>query len=291
MAMLVGSLSLAQEVWPLYAGIGPYGLDVPDTESSAAATTGNRRTYVTQVTRPTITVFLPKSNAKLRTAVLICPGGGYSRLSIEDGGYEAAKDLAEQGIVGIVLKYRTQREGAYTNYQQVPLTDLQTAMQLVYTKASTWNIDTTRIGILGFSAGGHLTALAVSRATQHKPAFTILAYPVISFQDSLTSPTSNSRANLLGKQISESDKRAYSPELHVNAQTPPSFLLHAKDDQTSWVGNSIVYHRKLQEHQVPTELLLFERGGHGFAMYNKMENIHWLPKALDWMKKQGFYKP
>lgn len=280
----------AQQVIQLYTGAPPFSLPVEDKESSGNSTAGNKRFFVTNVTNPTITVYLPKKISPSRTAIIICPGGGYNRLSIEDGGYEAAKKLSDEGIVGIVLKYRTQREDAYTSYKQVPLVDLQQAVNLVYANAVEWNIDTSHIGILGFSAGGHLTTMAATTMVNHKPAFTLLAYPVISFMDSLTSDKSNTRSYLLGKKITNEEKIAFSPELHISSTTPPAYIVHAEDDETSFVGNSITYYNRLIEKNIPAELVLYKNGGHGFALYNKEENKYWLPDALKWLEKQGFYK-
>ena len=280
----------AQKVIHLYTEAPPFSLPVEDKESSGNSTSGNKRFFVTNVTNPTLTVYLPKKITASGTAIIICPGGGYNRLSIEDGGYEAAKKLADAGIVGIVLKYRTQRDDAYTSFKQVPLQDLQQAFNLVYANALEWNIDTTHIGIMGFSAGGHLTTMAATTMQVRKPAFTLLAYPVISFMDTLTSQKSNTRSYLLGKKISDEEKIAYSPELHITNSTPPAFIVHAEDDETSLVGNSITYYNGLLAKQIPAKLLLYKKGGHGFALYNKEENKYWLPDALKWLEQQGFYK-
>lgn len=289
--VLINFSCVAQQVIPLYSGEAPGLLPgVKDIENAAKSNAGNKRMFVTNVTVPTLTVYLPKKQNAVRSAVVVCPGGGYTRLSIEDGGYEAAQALAEAGIVAVVLKYRTWRDSAYMDYKNIPLQDLQRAMEMVYENARNWNIDTARIGILGFSAGGHLTAMAATGSITRKPAFTILAYPVISFLDSLTSSTSGSRKNLLGKNISLQEKINFSPELHITAATPPSFIVHAKDDSTSLVGNSIAYYNGLRANKVAAELLLYEKGGHGFAMYNKAENAYWLPAALDWMTANGFYR-
>ena len=123
-----------------------------------------------------------------------------------------------------------------------------------------------------------------------KPAFTILAYPVISFLDSLTSKTSGSRGNLLGKKITLEDKIKNSPELHITSTTPPAFIIHAKDDNTSLVGNSIAYYNGLIANKVAAKLLLYEKGGHGFAMYIKEEDKYWMPEALQWLAENNFYK-
>jgi len=281
----------AQQVIPLYTGAAPGLLPgVEDKERSSNSKAGNGRFFVTNVTVPTLTVYLPKKQNTSRTAIIICPGGGYSRLSIEDGGYEAAQVLADSGIVAVVLKYRTWRDSTYTDYKNVPLQDLQKAMTIVYENSGKWNIDTSHVGILGFSAGGHLTAMAATGFKIHKPAFTILAYPVISFLDSLTSGTSGSRGNLLGKKISLEKKMAYSPELHISSTTPPSFIVHAKDDSTSLVGNSIAYYNGLLANKISSQLLLYQKGGHGFALYNKAENAYWMPVAINWLAMNGFYK-
>ena len=281
----------AQQVITLYNGMAPGSLPVEDIETGSNSKGGNNRFFVTNVTKPTLTVYLPKKANALKTAVIICPGGGYSRLSIEDGGYEAAKVFAEAGIAAFVLKYRTQRDAAYTDYSKVPLMDLQQAVDIVYSNAVKWNVDTTRLGIVGFSAGGHLATMGATTFTKRKPAFTLLAYPVISFTDSLTSKTSGSRSTLLlGKNVSQQLKEEYSPELHITAKTPPAFIVHAEDDKTSLVGNSIVYYNNLKAKAVTAELTLYKKGGHGFAMYNKEEDKYWFPDALKWLTANGFYK-
>lgn len=286
--IVLSYLIQAQQVIRLYDGIAPGSLPVTDKESFTRPETG--RPNVVNVTNPTITVYQPQKQNNAHTAIIICPGGGYNRLTIEDGGYDVAKELAAKGITAIVLKYRTWRDSAYVSYRDLPLQDLHRAMDIVYTYATSWNIDTTHIGVLGFSAGGHLTTMGATSITGKRPAFTILAYPVVSFTDSLVSRTLKSRSTLLGKTISQADKEGYSPELHVTSTTPPSFIVHAEDDSTSYVGNSIAYYKALLTHKVPAQLLLYQKGGHGFALFNKAENEYWLPSALKWLSLNGFYK-
>lgn len=280
----------AQQIITLYDGNPPFSLPVEDKETASKSSAGNGRFFVSNVTRPTLTVYLPKKINAAGTAVIICPGGGYNRLSIKDGGYEAAKVFAEAGIAAFVLKYRTQRDSAYTDYSKVPFADLKKAIDIVYSNAAKWHIDTANIGIVGFSAGGHLTTMGATTFEIRKPAFTILAYPIISFMDSLTSNTSGSRGNLLGKQISSEDKIKFSPELHVSIATPPAFIIHAEDDKTSLVGNSIAYYNALRAKQVSAQLILYKKGGHGFALYNREEDKYWMPDALKWLAVNGFYK-
>ena len=288
----------AQEVINLYNGTVPGNLSVKNQESFSRPETG--RPSVINVTNPTITVFIPQKQNAAKTAVIICPGGGYLRLTIEDGGYDVARSLAASGITAFVLKYRTWQDSAFSNYRDIPMQDLQQAMKIIKENAGKWNIDINHFGILGFSAGGHLAAMGstgwatptgwLTPAKQQLPAFTILAYPVISFTDSLTSPKLKSRNALLGQNINNADKEAYSPELHVTATTPPAFIVHAEDDSTSLVGNSIAYYKALRDKKVPAQLLLYQKGGHGFAMYNKMQDEYWLPAAIKWLALNGFYK-
>ncbi len=289
--ILLTAVSVAgksQQVMPLYAGMPPGNLAVADKEEFSKPEGG--RPVVRYVTRPTLTAFIPEHPNAARTAVIICPGGGYLNLSIEDGGYEVARQFAASGIAAFVLKYRTWRDSAYTNYRNIPMQDLQQAMKMVYAGAAKWNIDTAHIGLLGFSAGGHLVAYAATSIFGIRPAFTILFYPVISFMDALTSPTSKTRGTLLGKNANLAEKMAYSPELHVTASTPPAFLIQAENDSTSLVGNSIAYYQALVANKVSGQLLLYQKGGHGFAYYNKAQDEYWMPAAIKWLAVNNFYK-
>jgi acetyl esterase/lipase/lysophospholipase L1-like esterase len=288
-ALLIIDWAQAQQVIPLYNGKAPGNVSDIDHERSVTPEKG--RPSVINVSHPALIAYLPKVPNAARPAVIICPGGGYVRLTIEDGGYEVARSLADSGVAAFVLKYRTWQDSAYTNYRNLPFNDLEQALALVYSRAGEWNIDTTKIGLLGFSAGGHLAAMGATSTTGKKTAFTILAYPVISFTDTLVSPTLKSRSSLLGKKITEEDKIQYSPELQVSAATPPAFLVHAQDDSTSWVGNSIAYYKALTAKKITGELMIYPKGGHGFAMYNKAMGESWMPQAMKWLRLNGFYTP
>jgi acetyl esterase/lipase/lysophospholipase L1-like esterase len=287
LCVLVNSTN-AQEVISLYDGNAPGNLSVEDRESFNRPANG--RPSVVNVTKPTITVFLPQHPNASRAAVVICPGGGYLRLTIEDGGYDVAKELAQSGIAAIVLKYRTWRDSAYVSYRDLPVQDYQQAMKIIRANASKWNIDVKTIGVMGFSAGGHLASMVSVANNEFKPAFSILAYPVVSFTDSLVSKTLKSRQTLLGNNLTNAEKEFYSPELHVTASTPSAFIVHAQDDSTSLVNNSIQYYRALLKNKVPAEILLYQKGGHGFASYNKAEDHRWLPSAIKWLALNGFYQ-
>jgi acetyl esterase/lipase/lysophospholipase L1-like esterase len=288
-ALVITLGAQAQQEIPLYEGNIPGNLATVNDEKSIHPEKG--RPAVFNVTHPALVAFIPKVPGESKPAVIICPGGGYVKLTIEDGGYDVAKALADSGIVAFVLKYRTWQESAFTNYRNLPFNDLQRALDIVYSRAGEWKIDTEKIGLLGFSAGGHLAAMGATAKGGRKTAFTILAYPVISFTDSLVSPGLKSRTSLLGKQFTEEDKLKYSPELQVSGATPPAFLVHAQDDSTSWVGNSIAYYKALTAKKISGQLLIYPRGGHGFAMNNKAMGESWFQQAMKWLRINGFYKP
>ena len=251
---------------------------------------------VRNVTVPTLTVFEPDFPVDGVPAVIICPGGGYANLSIGDGGMETARMLAEQGIVAFVLKYRLPDSACHVNPSMVPLQDLQQALYRVRRGADEWRVDADSVGVLGFSAGGHLAATAATHydtplidaaGTSLRPAFTVLVYPVISFTDQLTSPRSRTRARLVGTHPAAAQVEWFSPELNVNGNTPPAMLLHAEDDSTAWVANSVAYAQALRQHHVPVSLHLYKTGGHGFANYNRAERDSWLPRAVAWIRTQS----
>lgn len=288
-AFLIAGCAQAQQVIPLYSGKVPGNISDLDHERSLTPEKG--RPSVINVSHPALIAYLPKTPNAARPAVIICPGGGYVRLTIEDGGYDVARSLADLGVAAFVLKYRTWQDSTFSNYRNLPYNDLQQALSLVYSRAGEWNIDTTKIGLLGFSAGGHLAAMGATSKTGKRTAFTLLAYPVISFTDSLVSPKLKSRTSLLGTQYTEADKIQYSPELQVSTSTPPAFLVHAQDDSTSWVGNSIAYYKALTANKVTGELMIYPKGGHGFALFDKAMGESWLPQAMKWLEVNGFYKP
>ena len=286
--MVVCNTGYAQRVIPLYSSKPPGNITNEDREKFVRPEKG--RPSVINVTNPTLTIYLPANPNTVHAAIVICPGGGYLRLTIEDGGYDVAKNLAAAGIATFVLKYRTWQDSAFTSYRDIPMQDLQKAFRIIRDNAVALKIDTTRVGVLGFSAGGHLAAMASVSTSGIKPAFTLLAYPVISFTDSLVSRTLKSRSTLLTDNITQQDKETYSPELHVTATTPPAFIVQAEDDSTSLVGNSLVYYRALVAKRIPAQLLLYQKGGHGFAQYNAAQDEDWLPAAIKWMALNGFYQ-
>jgi acetyl esterase/lipase len=155
---------------------------------------------------------------------------------------------------------------------------------MVMENAADLSIDTNKIGVIGFSAGGHLAAMSFTPKNPLHFSFNILVYPVISFKDEYVSPKLQSRKVLLGDQISEEKKLVYSPELFIAENHPPSFLIHAMDDKTSFVENSLVYYEELVSKKIPSQLLIYQAGGHGFALHNKVQDDLWMPSVIKWLQ-------
>ncbi len=279
-------------VLPLYSG------SIPDSKPSrvqeTTTTEGGVRT--SNVIQPTLTVYLPAPTKATGTSVIICPGGGYARLAMDHEGYDVAKRLNDMGVAAFVLKYRLPNGQSQPDPSIAPLLDVQQALRLVREQASKYNLNPERIGVMGFSAGGHLASTAGTHFAQPvgtnpgpasvRPAFLVLLYPVISFSDTLKH--TGSRTNLLGDAPTADQVKLYSNELQVTAQTPPTFLVHAEDDKTVPVQNSIVFYQALRRHNVPAEMHLYPQGGHGFGMNNKTTKDQWIERLQNWMDANGW---
>lgn len=251
---------------------------------------------VEKVTRPSMQVFLPATPNNAASAVIVCPGGGYGMLAIEHEGIDVAKALNAWGIAAFVLKYRLPDNECMEHKENVPLMDAQQALKIVRENAVKWKIDTTKTGIMGFSAGGHLASSAATHFSERildnpnhtslRPDFAVLIYPVISFNDSIMHK--GSKENLIGKNAPASLVHRFSNEEQVTAQTPPSFLVHAADDDVVPVANSLDFVKALVKNKVPAELHLYQNGGHGFGMHNKTTNDEWMERLRNWMFKNNF---
>ncbi len=285
----------AQTVMPLYPGPIPNSRPAPDEETSQYADDGILS--ISKVSRPELTVYLPQKEKAVHLAIVVCPGGGYWNISAGHEGSDVARRLNQDGIAAFVLKYRIPDDHTMVNKEIGPLQDAQRAIQIVRSHSKEWGINPNRIGILGFSAGGHLAASAGTHFNKTyisnpqgislRPDFMILIYPVISFTDSIGHI--GSRDQLLGKNPSQEKIMEYSNELQVTDYTPPAFLVHAKDDDTVPYANSIVFAEALKKHRVPVKLLTFEKGGHGFGLINKTSDIRWMDLCLEWLKQLKIY--
>jgi acetyl esterase/lipase len=289
-------ITCAQTVIPLYPDSIPNSKPVPDEEKPDTGSSGN--IMIGKISRPTLTVFLPPKEKANGTAVIVIPGGGYRMVAIKHEGYDVAKRFNEMGVTAFVLKYRLPSDITMVNKEIGPIQDAQRAIQLVRERAKEWDVDKDRLGIIGFSAGGHLASTAgthfnhayidVGRKVNLRPDFMILVYPVISFADSICHM--GSRENLIGKNPSPEKIKEYSNELQVTKKTPPTYLVHAQNDSTVKVQNMLLFATALQKNKVPFDFYLYEKGGHGFGLNNRTSEVKWMDLVQEWMMKNGWVK-
>jgi acetyl esterase/lipase len=275
----------------LYPGEIPNSKPGPDLETSEY--TGDSILIIGKVSRPTLTIYLPPKEKATGAAVVICPGGGYWIVAAGHEGSDVAKRLNESGIAAFVLKYRIPDSSTMIHKEIGPLQDAQRAIQIVREHAAEWGLDEHRIGIMGFSAGGHLASTAGThfktsyidnpKHINLRPDFMILIYPVISFTDRIGHI--GSRDQLLGKHPAPEKIREFSNEMQVTDQTPPAFLAQAKDDDAVPFSNSVSFADSLKKHGVPEKVFLFGKGGHGFGLINKTSKVRWMDICLEWLKQ------
>ncbi len=241
---------------------------------------------------PTLTLYRVPSNASSHSAVVVCPGGGYGGLAIEHEGHKIAQWLNSMGITAAFLKYRN-RSGGYRF--PAPQQDVQRALRTLRARARELDVASERIGVMGFSAGGHLAASATTHFNEAfytprddidrqrcRPDFSILVYPVISMQDDLTHR--GSQKNLLGSPADPNLIQRMSNELQVTAQTPPVFLVHTDSDKVVKSENSIAFYLALKKAGVPAELHIYQRGQHGFGLGDPgAANASWPRRCRDWL--------
>lgn len=249
--------------------------------------------------RPTVTAYLPAADKATGAAIVICPGGGYGGLAEHEGkGY--AEWLAEHGIAGIVLKYRL---GSHGYQHPAMLQDAARAVRLTRSKAGEWKLDTKRIGIMGSSAGGHLASTLLTHFDAGKadaadpieressrPDLGILCYPVISMGPNTHA---GSRKNLLGDHPSPELIEHLSNEKQVTAQTPPCFIWHTWEDKGVKIENALSFASALQANDVPFDLHVYQKGGHGLGLGGSRNggDLHpWTQDCLYWLKANGWLK-
>ena len=260
-------------------------------------TTDGRITRCNNVVTPDLTVFLPAPEKANGAAVMICPGGGYGTLAFDHEGNAIAKWLNDNGIAGIILKYRLPSDQIMKDKSVGPLQDAQEAMRVIRRHASEWKIDPEKVGVIGFSAGGHLASTIsthyaenvydVKDNTSARPDFSLLIYPVISMDTLITHR--GSRNNLLGLKPGDDLVKRFSNELQITAGTPPAFLVHSSDDNAVPVMNSINYYKGLQKNKIPAELHIFQKGGHGYGLApNGGTESAWSGLCLKWLMQMGF---
>ncbi|MES2431444.1 MAG: GDSL-type esterase/lipase family protein [Bacteroidota bacterium] len=292
--IFVCTLVEGQQLMNLYPDAIPNSINAKDVESQHY---NNDILIVEHVSRPTLTAYYPSETKSNKTAIIICPGGAYAFLAAGHEGEEIAKQLNKSGITAFVLKYRIPSNRIMRNKEIAPLQDVQQAIKIVRSRAKEFDIDEQKIGVMGFSAGGHLASSAGTHFPQPlienkdsislRPDFMILVYPVISFTDSIAH--SGSRDNLLYLSATQQKKEYFSGELQVTNNTPPAFLVHASDDSLVSAINSTAFFKSLLLHNVKAELHIYGSGGHGFGIRKKGLSIDsWFDRLIDWLKENRF---
>ena len=235
---------------------------------------------------PALTIFLPRTVSPNTPAVVIAPGGSYVRLAANHEGRQVANYFNSLGFAAFVLRYRL---GPRYHYP-TQLTDVQRAIQLLRSRAAEWRLDATRIGIVGFSAGGHLAMMASTRGDgSARPNFAVLGYPVISMSAPWTHQ--GSRTNLLGDRPDAELAQSLSGEAAVTSSTPPTFLFHTSEDATVPVENSVQYYLALKRAGVPAELHVFEKGAHGVGLAADDAALsEWTKLLANWLRVHGVIK-
>ena len=292
--MTASTVLLAQKEFSIYEGPVPNALPCNKEEVVSKNATG--KIVIANVTSPTVMVFNPVKQDANKTAIIVCPGGGYARLASGHEGNEVAEAFNKIGVTVFVLKYRLPFDSCMTNKEIVPLQDLQQTIKLVRDRAAGFDINPAMLGVIGFSAGGHLVSTGITKFSESyientsntslRPDFAILGYPVISMDSAICHK--GSRDNLLGKKAATAKLNLFSSDMQVTAQTPPTFLVHASDDKSVPVENSIRFYQALIKNKVNAELHIYQNGGHGFGLHNATTSDAWFERATTWMRVNKF---
>lgn len=285
----------AQQIIPLYSGEIPNSVNYVMKEIKMENPDGTLLGY-RSISQPKLAVYLPDPEKATGAAVVICPGGGYGMESYRLEGTIIAASFVRKGVAAFILEYRLPSDSIMKDKSIGPLQDAQQAIKTVRERAKEWNIDAAKIGIMGFSAGGHLASTAGTHFehsyipnetnTSLRPDFMILIYPVISMTGELTHH--GSRQNLLGANPTVDQIKLFSNELQVNEKTPPTWLTHTGDDTVVPVDNSIRFYQALIRNKVPAEMHLYPSGNHGFVL--KLPVDEWMAPLFGWMEKSGIVK-
>ena len=281
---------LVLPVWP-GAVPGDYGKIGPERVRAPSEAPTKDAKWITGVTKPTVTILRPPKDKNTGTAIVICPGGGYWNLAWDLEGEEVAAWLNAAGVTGVVLKYRVPRRAGQPEPLPAPgpLLDAQRAVSLVRSHAAEWGINSNRIGILGFSAGGHLAVATATHFDQRayepideidkvgcRPDFAVAVYPGYFIEQQPA-----------GVEI---NKRVLAPYIRIPKETPPVFLVHASDDTMAGPENSVVMYLALKQANIPTELHVYAKGGHGFGVRkSNLPCSTWTDRCVAWLQDQGMF--
>jgi acetyl esterase/lipase len=289
MLLTIAAFAQEKEI-PLY----PNG--VPNSKPTPATyVEDDSNGHANKVTIPTLQPFFPEKGKANGTAVIVCPGGGYSGLSMDKEGKMVAAEFNKIGVTAFVLKYRLPSDLIMVDKTIGPLQDAQRAIQMVREQATEWGIDPVKVGIIGFSAGGHLASTAGTHFDKVvidnknnvsvRPDFMLLLYPVITFGEKAHR---GSQVNLTGKDAPQNLIDLYSNQKQVTPNTPPTFLVQAEDDKTVPVENSLMFYEALLANKVKAEMHLYQAGGHGFGLNNTTTTDKWFERCAAFLKQNGF---
>lgn len=289
-AVVMDSIATASKIMPLYDGPIPNSKAAADEEGP-----GNWAGAVQNVSKPTLEVLLPAKSKVNGSAIIIFPGGGYVSLSKSLEGDEVAKEFQDHGFAAIIVKYRLPSDRIMEDKSVGPLQDAQQAIRVVCEHAPEWKINPAKVGVIGFSAGGHLAStlgthfekshIANADQVSLRPDFMILIYPVISMDSKITHM--GSRTALLGEHPAENDVQLFSNETQVTDKTPPTLILQAADDHLVDVDNSIVFFEALRHHDVPVEMNILEKCDHGLF---PLSRDAWQSIIFKWLDENGWSK-
>jgi acetyl esterase/lipase len=284
--------SFAQTSMPLYPDGIPNSKPAPPTYKEGL----NQWRCVTNVSVPTLTPFLLNGGAT-HTAVLVIPGGSYSGVAMGHEGDSVARAFNKIGVNAFVLKYRLPNDNIMVDKTIGPLQDAQSALLTIRKNAKLWNIDPEKVGVIGFSAGGHLASTLGTHFDKPviknndkislRPDFMALIYPVVTFGKFAHV---ESRENLIGKNPPQQLIDRYSNEKQVTAATPPTFLVHAEDDNAVPVQNTLMFYDALLQNKVKAEMHIYAGGGHGYGLYNSTTRDYWFDRLKEWMDANGWLK-
>ena len=265
-------------------GITLYPNRVPNTISGVS------------IERNTPEFYFYKPEKQLNNKVfLIIPGGGYAVVAMNHEGHDVAKRLKDLGYASFVLRYRLPVDSQMIDKRIAPIQDAQNALAYIRNKSNALGINVDDVVVMGFSAGGHLAStLSTHFDTSYigdvdlrvlRPDYSVLVYPVITMQEGVTHL--GSKNNLIGPNFETSDVSRFSNELNVDRRTPPAYIIHAKDDKAVPIKNALLYKEQLDKNGVSNKLYIFDKGGHGFGMYNKQQEGDWFSDMLDWLNTKN----
>ncbi len=290
MADVMTAIPPAPKTFPLY-GEDP----IPNSKSTPDQEAVGQWGFVTKVSRPTIEAFLPAKAKANGTSILIFPGGGYEMLSVTAEGELVAQFFQDHGTAAFLVKYRLPSDTTMMDKSIGPLQDAEEAVIFVRQHAKEWHLDPEKLGVIGFSAGGHLAATLGTHFEKSyvtnpdhvslRPDFMVLVYPVISMDTKITHM--GSRIALLGKNPTKEQVTGFSNELQVAKSTPPALILQAADDRLVDVDNSIVFFEALRRHDVPVDMTIFDRGEHGFFF---LPHDRWETIIQEWLERNGWVR-